>query len=178
MNTLNSDIQNKINKPLQSSVLEELGFKVVNYLDLFKYNKIEEIVDEKGVILYTPISQKQLGHYSCLWLKNNSLFYWCSYGYNLNYTASKSEYMKYTVEKDEEYLITLVKEFIGRGGVFSVNHIKFQKLDSNVSTCGRYCIIRLIKRNLTHEEFYKFFKLKIYPNISNDELVTMLTYLL
>lgn len=175
--TLNKEIQNKISKAIPSSTLENLGFTVINYLDLFKYNRIEQFLNEKGVILYTPISQKQLGHYSCLWLKNGILFYWCSYGYNLSYTASKSDYMQSTPEKDEEYLILLIKDFINRGGVFSTNHIKYQELSQNISDCGRWCIIRLMKRELSHEEFYKWFRLKKYPNLNNDELVTMLTFL-
>ena len=178
MTELYKELNYKISQALPSTALENLGFRVVNYLDLFKYTKIEQVVDEKGIILYTPISQKSLGHYSCLWLRNNSLYYWCSYGYNLSYTAAKSDYMQYTPEKDEEYLMTLVKDFINRGGIFSVNHVKYQNLNENTSTCGRYCIIRLLKRNMSHEEFYKFFTLKQkYPNMSNDELVTMLTYI-
>ena len=159
MSELFTQIKYKIGKALPSNVLEELGFTVINYLDLFKYNRIEDFVDQNGIILYTPISQKSLGHYSCLWLNPvvNTLYYWCSYGYNLSYTAGKSEYMQFTPEKDEEYLITLVKEFISRGGIFSVNHIKYQNLNENTSTCGRYCIIRLMNSNLSHEEFSKYF---------------------
>ena len=176
--TLSSEIKNKISSAIPSSTLENLGFTVLNYLELNKYSQIEQVVDEKGVILYTPISQKQLGHYSCLWLKQNRLSYWCSYGYNLSYTVSKSDYMQKTSEDDENYLIHLVKDFVKRGGKFSVNEVKFQNLSENVSDCGRWCILRLMKRDLSHDEFERWFKLRKYPNISNDELVTMLTYLI
>ncbi len=176
--TLSSEIKQKINTPISSSTLEELGFKVLNYLELNKFNQIEQFVDEKGIILYTPISQRKLGHYSCLWLKNGILSYWCSYGYNLSYTASKSDYMQKSPEKDEDYMISLVRDFVKRGGNFNINTIKFQNLNESVSDCGRWCIIRLIKRELSHNEFEKWFKLIKYPNMNNDELVTMLTYLI
>ena len=55
---------------------------------------------------------------------------------------------------------------------------QFQNLNESVSECGRWCIIRLIKRELSHNEFEKWFKLIKYPNMNNDELVTMLTYLI
>ena len=177
--TLLSEIKQKISTAMPSSLLEELGFRVVNYLELNKFTSIEDFIDEKGIILYTPISERQLGHYSCLWLKNGILSYWCSYGYNLNYTAKKSDYMQSTPEKDEDYLIRLVKDFIKRGGKFTVNEVKFQNLSESVSDCGRWCILRLIKRNLSHEEFEKWFNVSSkHRNLSNDELVTMLTFII
>ena len=178
--TLRNSMTNKIQSAISSDVLENFGYKVINYLDLNKYDRIEDIPDilDKGVILYTPISERSLGHYSCIWIKEDKLFYWCSYGYNLNYTISKSNYMLSTVERDEDYLLNLVKDYIRRGGVFIVNHVKFQNLSSNVSTCGRYCIIRLINKDLSHEQFKTWLKLKKYPNMSNDELITLLTYLI
>mgnify|MGYP001475721999 CR=1 FL=1 len=177
--TLNDEIHDKIENALSSDVLETFGFKVINYLDLNKYNRIEDIDDilEKGIILYTPISERSLGHYSCIWMKEDKLYYWCSYGYNLNYTISKSNYMLSTIERDEDFLINLVKDYIRRGGIFIVNHVKFQNLSSNVSTCGRYSIIRLINKELSHEQFKSWLKLKKYPNMTSDELVTLLTYL-
>lgn len=176
--SLLSEIKQKISTAMPSSLLEELGFRVLNYLKLNEFTQIEQVVDEKGVILYTPISERQLGHYSCLWLKNGILFYWCSYGYDLKYTAMKSDYMQKTPEKDEDYLIRLVRDFIKRGGKFSVNEVKFQNLSENVSDCSRWCIIRLMKRDLSHDDFERWFKVKKYSNISNDDLVTMLTFII
>ena len=86
--------------------------------------------------------------------------------------------MQKSPEKDEDYMISLVRDFVKRGGNFNINTIKFQNLNENVSDCGRWCIIRLIKRDLSHNEFQKWFKLIKYPNMNNDELVTMLTYLI
>ena len=178
MSSLFSEIQNKMSTPMPSSTLEELGFRVVNYLELKNYNHIEDVVDEKGIILYTPISQRQLGHYSCLWLKNDILSYWCSYGFNLKYTAMKSDYMQRTVEPDEDYLITLVKDFVRRGGKFDVNEVKYQNLSESVSNCGRWCILRLLKRDLNHIQFEKWFDTIKHKKLNDDVLVTMLTYLI
>ena len=183
--TLISEIRNKISAAMPSSTLEELGFRVVNYLELNNYNHIEDFIDEKGIILYTPISQRQLGHYSCLWLAprtenqlNDILSYWCSYGFNLSYTALKSDYMQKTPEKDEDYLIHLVKDFVRRGGKFTVNEVKFQNLSENVSDCGRWCILRLMKRDLNHIQFEKWFDTIKQKKLNNDEIVTMLTYII
>lgn len=178
MSTLYSEIQNKISTPMSSSTLEELGFRVVNYLELKNFSKIEQVVDEKGIILYTPISQRQLGHYSCLWLTNGILHYWCSYGFNLKYTASKSDYMQKTPEKDEDYLIHLVKDFVKRGGKFHANEVKYQNLSESVSNCGRWSILRLMKRDLSHNQFDKWFDTIKHKKLNDDELVTMLTYLI
>ena len=176
--SLFSEIQNKMSTAMPSSTLEELGFRVANYLDLFNFSQIEQVVDEKGIILYTPISQRQLGHYSCLWLQHGMLHYWCSYGFNLKYTSSKSDYMQKTPEKDEDYLITLVKDFVRRGGKFNVNEVKFQSLSENVSDCGRWCIVRLIKRDLNHNQFEKWFDTIKHKKLNDDEIVTMLTYII
>ena len=176
---LDDDVKYKIENAINSEILEKFSFKVINYLDLNKFNQIEDVCGTTGVILYTPISEKMRGHYSTLWMSDDftKLNYWCSYGYNLSSTISKSDYMLSTPIKDEEFLTNLVRDFIKRGGLFIVNHEKYQSLNKDVSTCGRYSMIRLMKKDLSHDEFKSWFKLKKQPNISNDELITLLTFL-
>jgi hypothetical protein len=183
---LENDIKSKINEPLNADVLRShqypetnTTFKVINYLDLNKFFRIEDVVGSFGCILYTPISTKSTGHYSALWINNNKneLNCFCSYGYNLQFTIQKSNYMLSTPEPDEDYLLKLVRDYISRGGRFVVNHKRYQNLASEVSTCGRYAMIRLINRKKSNDEFNKWFSLKKGYTLTNDELITLLTFL-
>jgi hypothetical protein len=178
--TLFDELNNIENNPLDGDVLEALGFHVVRYTDLNKYAYIEDVVNPNGIILFTPISDYNDGHYSALWLDGrNNLNYWCSYGMNLPQTLQYSTYMKKTPARDEDYLINLVGDYINRTGKsFLVNHTPFQSNKACISTCGRFSLIRLIKRQLSHDEFKDWFCNRRPVNMPNDLLISMITYLI
>lgn len=183
---LENDIKEKINTPLDADILRaqpygdtNTTFKVINYLDLNKFFRIEDVCGSFGVILYTPISTRNNGHYAALWINHNKneLNYFCSYGYNLQFTIQRSNYMLASSEPDEDYLLRLVRDYIQRGGSFIANHKRYQNLAQEISTCGRYAMIRLIYRDKTNTEFDKWFGIKKGYTLTNDELITLLTFL-
>jgi hypothetical protein len=81
-------------------------------------------------------------------------------------------------EEDEDYLLRLVRDYISRGGSFVANYKRYQNLAQEVSTCGRYSMVRLLKRDMTNKEFDKWFYLKKGYTLTNDELITLLTFLI
>ena len=171
MKTLKDEIKQLEYQPLNSKVIEALGIKVVNWLDLIKYQRIEDILP---CILFIPIESQMEGHYVALFLQNGILNYWCSYGYNIPFTIKKSFYLQETQIDDEDYLNNLIKDFLNRGNKMIINNHRFQKLN-NSATCGRFSIIRISKKHLSNDVFMKWFK---FDNISNDELICLLTFLL
>jgi hypothetical protein len=56
----------------------------------------------------------------------------------------------------------------------SYNSIALQQDKSAISTCGRYCGVRIAMRELTLAEFHSFFR---GSHMSNDKLVTLMTLL-
>ena len=110
-----------------------------------------------------------------MWINNGMLFYYCSYGYSILKDIAKANYLISTPEKDEDYLMNLINNFIRKGGKLSINHTRYQGLNYDLSTCGRYCIIRLLKKDLNHDQFKTWFN---YKNIKPDELISLMTYII
>lgn len=171
MNSLTNEIQNMEFKPMNSEVLKSLGIRVVHWLDLPKYKTIEEICP---CVLFIPIESEMQGHYIALWMNGTVLNYFCSYAYPIPITMSKSMYLQSTQIDDEDYLNRMINAFLQKGGKLNMNKYRFQS-NKDTSVCGRYCILRLMKRDLSHEQFHNWFK---FRNIPNDELICLITYLI
>lgn len=164
--------------PLDSKVLESLGFTIVNYIDLDQYKNIEELCGSNGIILFTPVQNAQNGHYSAIFLLNGDLYYWCSYGYGILKTISISNYLMHNVE-DRNSLIKLINEYVKRTDKrFIENTSRLQSLEENMSTCGRYCIVRLMNADMDHDKFHYWFTHNRPKGIDNDRLISAITYLI
>ena len=169
---LNSEIVKLVKSPTNSKVIESLGITVINWLELPKYKNIEDICP---CILFIPVESINNGHYGSLWMTNNILYYFCSYGYSIMKDVSKSMYLNETPQNDEDYLNNLINKFIGKGGKIQINHTRYQGMNDDISTCARYCIIRLLKKDLNHDQFKSWF---MFKNIKPDELISLLTYII
>ena len=173
--TLFGELKAIENTPLDSKILTGLGFTLVNYVDLDEYKSIEELCTQP-IILFTPVETAYDGHYSCLFLLDGNLMYWCSYGYGIKKTITLSKYLMNN-SPDKMSLINLVNDFITRtGGRFIENNVRFQSLENHMSTCGRYSICRVIKSEMSHEEFNYWFN-KRPAGMDNDQLISAITYL-
>jgi len=148
-------------------------YPIVKYSDLGNYQSIEELV-KGGIVLYYPIQSKTSGHYCALFLKDaKSLYYFDSYGLTITGDILFSEYLMSDENKTvRHYLPDLIQNFKQRGGTILINPYRFQSMNGDISTCGRHSAIRLLFKDLDHEQYNKLFK---YKNLSNDDLITLLT---
>ena len=160
-----------IKSPLQSDILKLHGINVINWLDLKNKNNIEEICP---CILFIPIESEMIGHYIALFFHNDILNYWCSYGFDIPTTVNKSYYLRNTQVNDEDYLNILLDRYLSKGGKMIINNHRFQSI-YDTATCGRFAYIRIMKKNLSNDDFVKWFR---FNNINNEELICLITYLL
>jgi hypothetical protein len=175
--SLNDEIKKKIITPLSGEQLSQMGFNMVPWSDLRQKTTVDEICTGpmQGCILFIPTEAKYSGHWICLFIRGNTLFYFCSYGTSPKNIAQLSDYMIATSIPDEYWLDPLLQNWRNRGGLISINKTRYQDLKDSTSTCGRYCALRLIKRDLNHDEFRNWFRMnRMHP----DTLVTLLTFVI
>jgi len=147
-------------------------YPTIRYSDLGKYGSIEELVKD-GIILYYPVESKTSGHYACMWLKDSTMCYFDSYGLNITGDILFSQYLMNEENKTvRHYLPDLIQDFKQRGGTILINPYRYQSMNSDIATCGRHAAIRLLFKDLNHDQYHKLFR---YKNLSNDDLITLLT---
>jgi len=134
--------------------------KIITFSDLKNYNDIYELLPKKKdycVIFYTDDIKNgvNIGHWTCLMRYKNYFEFFDSYGLTVNEELkfiSPDKRKRYGEETD--YLENLLKPV-----KHNYNHHDFQAWNDEVSTCGRWVIIRiyLFKKGLVKEnEFYNF----------------------
>jgi hypothetical protein len=155
------------------------NLKLILYEDVSQYKNIDDLLYpfDSVIILYEWERTKDasIGHYVAVnRLKDGSIEHFDSYSIKpdeeLKQLKNASDSYKRMTKQDQQYLLKL---YIKSPYVISYNHYPFQSLDKDVSTCGRYCVLRCLLRMLTLEEFAKF----ITSNGNTDDFVTLLTSL-
>ena len=148
---------------------------LILYPNIHKYKNIDEILYpyEACIILFE--AKPRYGHWCCIFKINNKLLeFFNPYG---GYPDDSLEYIPIDFRlKSYQFYPYLSILMYNSPYELSYNEYKFQKHGNDIKTCGRWCAIRLIFRNLSLDEFYHLIKyLKDLLNITSDELVTLLT---
>lgn len=149
--------------------------KIVCYNELADYDNIDEILYPTGafIILYLTTSMNS-GHWDLVFVRDKKLHFFDSYGFRPD--SNQNNYVSGGIldKSNQAYslLLRLMKDSRYKKVYF--NDFKFQGL--NTSTCGRWCLMRLILRELTDEEFIKFIKLLSKKCMCKyDELIVALS---
>lgn len=151
--------------------------KLILYEDVSSYNTIDELLEpfDSVIILYEweRKGDTSIGHYVTVNRVNNYMIeHFDSYAFKpdeeLKQLKNASEAYKRMTKQDHKYLLDL---YINCPYVMSYNHYKFQSLDENISTCGRYCILRSLLRFMPLEQFATL----ITSTGNPDQFVTLLT---
>lgn len=150
---------------------------IITYDKLKNYNKIEDLLNGNNsycFLLYTT-EALNCGHWTLLCRHNDYIEYWDSYGGTVdNPLKWISNEKKKELKIFEPYLQQLLKKT--KLDVY-FNPIDYQSSkDNDISTCGRYCVLRL-KTILDYEMDLKAFynmmlSLKKHYNMTFDELVS------
>ena len=125
-----------------SQIRQWLGdVPVVKYSELSKYNNMLELLpDDKSVVVVLTESSKDSGHWCCLCRCGDEIAWIDSYGMKpdgeLNFIPTAVRRM---LGETEKQLSRLIKT-IPKNMKFVYNKIKYQTLNDNVDTCGRYAI--------------------------------------
>jgi len=152
---------------------------LILYPDLHKYKNIDEILNPFGACILLYEAKPKYGHWCCIFKVNDKLIeYFNPYGgFEEGFPDDSLEYIPIDFRlKSNQYYPYLSILMYNSPYELSYNEHPFQKHGVNIKTCGRWCALRLIFRNLSLDEFdaaIKFFKNRL--NISSDQLVTLLT---
>lgn len=145
---------------------------LVSYTEMHKYRSLDELLGEYGACIVLYETKKNYGHWCCIFKVTNELLeFFDPYGI---FPDQELKFIKKDFQiasrQNEPYLCKLMLE---SPYVLSYNHFRFQKYKKGVNSCGRWCGLRIIFRNLPLELFIEIFGKK--RKYSNDFYVTMLT---
>ena len=152
--------------------------KLITYSDLMEYNNIFDVLKpyNKVVILFETTG-KLIGHYTCLFKCNSeitgeSIIFFDPYGMKpekeLNYAP---DWLKEVTNAKKNLLYRLFQQDTIQ---IRYNQHDLQKWSKKISTCGRWCIVRLMYPEYDENEFYKFFKDNAKKK-DYDKIVTEIT---
>ena len=98
---------------------------------------------------------KAMGHWICGWAQpDGSVHHFDPYGKPPNCYIQKKTYLNVLQE-----------------GKYTYSHIDFQGHNRSIDTCGRHCLVRLMFRDHTDQEYSRL----VHRNGNADEVVTLMT---
>lgn len=135
--------------------------KIILYSELKNYNTIYDLLKPYNKVCILYYWKKYSGHWVCCFLnKNNNIEIFDSFGSWIDDTLKQIN-MNFRKETDQNYK-HLTKLLYDIKKPVEYNNIKLQS--NKTSTCGRWCIYRMKRNDLTIEEFTNLFK-----NIKNKD---------
>lgn len=152
---------------------------IIEYTSLQNYNNIDDLLKPYGRTIVLYEFKPNSGHWTLITKikpKHQKEYIEVFDSYGL-YPTSELEYVPYHFKKlsdqKRKYLLLL----LARSKLpIHYNQYKFQKHGANISTCGRWCILRGLLDNLNEKQFWDVINdYSKKHNISLDEASVMLT---
>ena len=151
--------------------------KIITYPELAGVRNIDQIFDSLGrcVLLFLTTSPTS-GHWQLIFKRNGDIHFWDSYGDPPEgIRQSMTEEQLETLGEEEPYLLNLLK---GSGKRVYYSTVQYQSDRSDVSSCGRWCIMRLICKNYSDRDFQAIIRagMKEHNLKTPDDYVALFTY--
>lgn len=145
--------------------------KVVVYDELNRYNSIDELLEPYDSVILLYRSSENFGHWCGInKIKKNTVEFFDPYGLMVDAELGwNTDRVNTKLNQEHTVLSNLL---LNSKYNIDYNEHKFQSMKDNVNTCGRWCVIRTILKDISLEDFAKLFKSR---NVDNDLLVTYLT---
>ena len=154
--------------------------KIIEYNDLADYNEITDLLTKPidFVIILIETIAESTGHWVCVLRYSNTIEFFNSYAeapdVQKNTLISKAKNIEFN--QTENYLTNLLVK-----SNFNIiyNKLQLQKYSNGSTTCGRFCVLRilcLLNHNMDLKKFLKFMidlKQK-FKKMSYDEIVCVL----
>lgn len=147
---------------------------IIPYNELPKYHNINELIKPYDCCIILHQARLNEGHWACLVLNKTKspplLEYFNSYGDNVDeFSMVVDEPYKTMLHEDYPYLSMLM---IDSPYELSYNERQMQEVAENISTCGRYCILRCLFKDM---DLYDFLELFNHPHYTPDEMSIIMT---
>lgn len=162
--------------------------RVFRYPEIKDFDNVDRLLEPYGaaVILFDtsklPTGQ-HMGHWTALMRtfdddRNSSINFFDSYGFIPDDEKKyiDKQYMN-VVGMTDNYLTKLLWDSKKKyDDVIEYNEVKLQKMNKDISTCGRHVAMRLIMKDISMNEYQDFMRslVKKYKK-TPDEIVTILT---
>ena len=159
-------------KSLTDTDLHRNGISnIVSYSDLENLSSINQLPLQEGLILLYQLEDENTGHWTSLFRNSDGLVeYFDPYGKKPDHWLFKMK----SYNNEYPYLTQLLlQEQKDTDQPVVYNEVAFQKNGSDISTCGRWCILRLKYKNLPLDMFQKCFGFNKI-SLTSDELVSLI----
>lgn len=152
------------------------GVKLLGYNALEKYDSIDQILPNAGLILLYPSMKNGkrddlLGHWVCLFRRGNTVVYFDPYGSNIDQPLRDHKVIN-TFQKHQQYMLLDLLDDSSYD--LDVNKWQLQNgyLNSQdpVDSCGWWTSLRLRNKHLTNDEFAD--KYHPSPGVDMDEIIS------
>lgn len=156
--------------------------KIVVYPDILKYNTIEELLDPYNITFILYEEKPHYGHWTVLFRhdrhnKKPVIEFFNSYGDMDGPESGMPDYLlrfipepfRTNSNQNIAWLSKLLYDVFDDYELI-YNEFQFQKLNSKIKTCGRWCCLRAMLKDLPLRQFKDLF-LDLY----SDKLATLLT---
>jgi hypothetical protein len=150
--------------------------KIVTYSEIANYKTIDELLKPYNQIIILYESSKNMGHWCACWKKGKMIHMFDSYGLFIDDELKfvKNKTFKEKSNQDYPYLTKLIYDSKYE---LDYNDHRLQRFSSGISTCGRWCVLRLLNKNLSTDAFYhKVKEASKMADMTPDEFVTKLIH--
>ena len=162
--------------PLSNDDIQEIlqpDTKIFTYPALGDMSHIDEAFDSLGRCIFLYLTENEsTGHWCCMWkVAPDCIYYFDPYGEHPDEPLTWLSPQKNIQNgQDEPYLTKLLRQ---SGYKVFCNNVKYQKERSDVATCGRHCVARLVLKDCNSKRYNQIIRAS---RMSPDDFVTLLTY--
>lgn len=152
---------------------------IIKYSDIDDFGSIDRLLPGKKSFKIILLEETfGSGHWLLLLKNNRTIEYFNSYGLPVSKELDfLSDSVRAALDQSEKHLNILLDKVTKKYDII-YNKIKFQKMGSDIATCGRWVILRLILfRDLDMDlsSFISFInRMKKHFKLTSDQLVTFL----
>lgn len=149
--------------------------KITDYLELQHLESVDEVFGDKNAVILLFNTSQNIGHWVLLLRRGtNVVEHFDAYGYSVDQdiNIASAEMVRNHLNALTPHLTAIIQK---SGYRVIENKKRFQKMLTDINTCGRHCVVRYHFADYSIE---KYQNLMLKQKISPDEIVTYLTYLL
>lgn len=167
-------LKKKENSPLSNhEVLKLVGGKanMIIYSDIHKYTNIYQILGQHKACFLLYETQKDYGHWCCLYMINDVIYFFDSYGFvpddELGFIHKK---FREESKQNYQYLTKLLYDAKKK---VEYNQYRLQSFNEDIATCGYHCVTRLNYKYISIDK-YADILMEYYPEVTPDDIVVLI----
>lgn len=151
--------------------------KVLTYKQLPQFKNINQLLEPYKNFIMLYLAKPNYGHWTCVLKHPDRIEFFDPYGGNNNIPDTVLDKIdvnvRNTTNQNYPYLSRLLDQ--SRYPI-EYNNYQFQQHKSDIKTCGRHCIVRVLFKNLLLDDYYKLMTSLCHKlGLNYDQLVTLIT---